>query len=85
MLKHKFGFVDRLWSKVCGLSLGLALGSGATILGQSCAGSGGCAACGGACASRLPLAVLPLLIPGMAVLAHKVWAASKSRENRPPN
>ena len=50
---------------------GATLGTGALLLSQSCPG-GQCAACGGACASRLPLLAIPLVLQGAALVVGKL-------------
>jgi hypothetical protein len=60
MYKKIIWLMGELRYKVFHLWLGVALGSGLVILGQGCAASGQCPACG-ACSTRLPILALPLL------------------------
>jgi hypothetical protein len=63
--------MGKLRYKLFHLWLGAALGSGLVILGQGCAASGQCPACG-ACIARLPILALPLLADSAIVLVGRV-------------
>ncbi len=62
--------------KAHSLTLGMILGSGAMIFGQSCAATGQCASCDGNCVAKLPLLAVPILVDGAIVLAKRI----KSKE-----
>jgi hypothetical protein len=65
---------SQFWTKqkARSLTLGAVVGTGAMIFGQSCAATGQCASCGGACVSRLPLLAVPILVDGAIVMAKKI-------------
>ncbi len=69
--------------KAHSLTLGAVLGTGAMIFGQSCAATGQCASCGGACMSRLPILAVPILVDGAIVLAKKIKSKEGSEQTSP--
>jgi hypothetical protein len=70
--------------KAHSLTLGMVLGSGAMIFGQSCAATGQCASCGGACMTRLPLLAVPILVDGAIVLAKRIKSKEDSGQTSSP-
>ncbi len=63
--------------KILCVSLGLAAGTGLAAISQLCPVPGQCAACGGACLSRLPFLGIPLA-------AGSILALSSKRSNKSP-
>lgn len=63
--------IQALQPKLHGLAVGMTLGIGSTFLNQGCPLIGQCTACA-ACAPRLPLLALPLLMDGVVLVAGKV-------------
>lgn len=70
--------------KAHSLTLGAVLGTGAMIFGQSCAATGQCASCGGACMTRLPLLAVPILVDGAIVLAKRIKSKEDSGQTSSP-
>jgi len=70
MLKIAQELAHQLRLKIGYVILGLAVGSGALIMGQGCIATGQCATCR-ACVSRLPILALPILAQVSAVLIGK--------------
>jgi hypothetical protein len=71
MIDEILDFERRSRRKILWTVGGATVGTGALLLSQSCPG-GQCAACGGACASRLPLLAIPLVLQGAALVVGKL-------------
>jgi hypothetical protein len=69
--------IKRIQPKIHGLAVGMSLGLGTLYVGQGCAGTGSCPACG-ACALQLPLFLLPLLADGGILLTQKTLSRLSS-------
>jgi len=64
--------------KIHGLAFGMTLGIGSTFLSQGCVSSGTCPACG-ACAVRLSLLAVPLLLDGTLALVGKLMSTREQK------
>ncbi len=73
---------SQFWTrqKANSITLGAVIGTGAMIFGQSCAATGQCASCDGACVARLPILAVPILVDGVIVLAKKVKSKEVSEQ-----
>lgn len=70
--------------KAHSVTLGAVLGTGAMIFGQTCAATGQCASCDGACMARLPILAVPILVDGAIVLAKKIKSKEVSEQTSSP-
>ena len=81
MLKIVGEWAHQFRLKIDYVVLGLAVGSGALIMGQGCITTGQCATCR-ACVSRLPILAFPLLAQASVVLIGKARNHLRRRRER---
>ena len=75
MMDHILDFEHRARNKVLCTAGGVVIGAGTLLLAQGCPG-GQCAACGGNCATKLPLLTIPLVLQGAALMIGKIRQAA---------
>ena len=79
MIKKLNKYQSWIKRKIHSLTLGVVLGSGALMFGQSCASTGHCLNCG-ACVSKLPILAVPILVDGAIVMVEKVKSKKVSEK-----